>query len=103
MHDFEHRTTKIRAPRTNGFVERMNRTLLDEHFRIKGRENWYESADQIQADLNEFLAFYNLKRTHQDYRLKGRTPAQALRDALGRKKSPPIVPKEPTPEVAEAA
>jgi transposase InsO family protein len=103
LHDIEHRTTKVRSPRTNGFVERMNRTLLDEHFRIKGRENWYESADQIQADLDEFLAFYNLKRTHQGYRLKGRTPAQALRDALGRKKLPPIIPKESATEVAEAA
>ncbi len=77
--------------------------LLDEHLHIKARENWYESAEQIQADLDEFLAFYNLKRTHQGYRLKGRTPAQALRDALGRKKLPPIVQQEPTPEVAEEA
>lgn len=27
-----------------------------------------------------FLEFYNLKRSHQGYRLKGRTPAQALRE-----------------------
>ena len=26
----KHHTTKVRSPRTNGFVERMNRTLLDE-------------------------------------------------------------------------
>ena len=39
MHDIEHRTTKVRSPRTNGFVERMNRTLLDECFRIKGRSH----------------------------------------------------------------
>ena len=102
LHDIEHRTTKVRSPRTNGFVERMNRTLLDEHFRIKGREKRYESAEKIQADLDEFLEFYNLKRSHQGYRLKGRTPAQALRDALSRKKLPPIVPKEPAKDLAEA-
>jgi transposase InsO family protein len=94
LHDIEHRTTKIRSPQTNGFVERMNRTLLDEHFRIKGREQWYESAEEIQRDLDAFLEFYNLKRSHQGYRLKGRTPAQALREALGRKRLPPIIPKE---------
>ena len=33
MEDIEHRNTKVRTPRTNGFVERMNRTLLDECFR----------------------------------------------------------------------
>lgn len=27
MDGIEHRTTKIRSPRTNGFDERMNRTL----------------------------------------------------------------------------
>lgn len=32
MEDFEHRTTKVRSPRTNGLVERMNRTLFDECF-----------------------------------------------------------------------
>ncbi|MEM8962433.1 MAG: hypothetical protein AAGD38_13200 [Acidobacteriota bacterium] len=30
LFDIEHRTTKIRSPRTNGFVDCMNRTLLDE-------------------------------------------------------------------------
>ena len=29
------------------------------------------------------MAFYDLERSHQGYRLNGRTPAQALRDALG--------------------
>jgi hypothetical protein len=33
----------------------MNRPLLDDNLRIKGRENWYESADQMQADLDELL------------------------------------------------
>ncbi len=103
LYDIEHRTTKVRSPRTNGFVERMNRTLLDEHFWIKGREKWCEGIDQVQADLDEFLTFYNLKRTHQGYRLKGLTPAHALREALGRKKLPPIVPKDPALEVAKAA
>jgi len=103
LHDIEHRTTKVRCPRTNGFVERMNKTLLDEHFRIKGREKWYESVEELQADLDVFLEFYNLKRTHQGYRLKGRTPAQALREALGRKRLPPMLPKEEEPAAQEAA
>jgi hypothetical protein len=45
----------------------------------------------------------NLKCTHQGYLLKGQTPAQALRDELLRTELPPIVPKEPATEVAEAA
>jgi transposase InsO family protein len=103
LHDIEHRTTKIRSPRTNGFVERMNRTLLDECFRIAGRQTWYLSPEEIRRNLDKFLEFYNLRRSHQGYRLKGRTPAQALREALGRKKLPPIVPKDDTDVEKEAA
>lgn len=103
LHDIEHRRTRIRSPRTNGFVERMNRTLLDECFRIKGRTTWYTSPDEIQRDLDEYLSFYNLKRSHQGCRLKGRTPAQALREALGRKRLPAIVPKNDQEGMKQAA
>lgn len=57
MHDIEHRTTRIRTPRTNGFVERMNRTLLDECFRVAGRQTWYIQPDEIQRDLDETVNF----------------------------------------------
>jgi len=87
----EHRTTKVRSPRTNGFVERMNRTLLDECFRVAGRNTWYTEVAEIQHDLDAFLDEYNLRRTHQGYRLQGRTPAQALRDALGVDQLPPFI------------
>ena len=83
IENIEHRNTRVRTPRTNGFVERMNRTLLDECFRVKGRENWYIAIDEIQRDLDVFMTYYNLERTHQGYRLNGRTPAGALREALG--------------------
>jgi hypothetical protein len=83
IEDIDHRNTKVRSPRTNGFVERMNRTLLDECFRVKGRQTFYLSIAEIQRDLEAFMSFYNLERSHQGYRLNGRTPAQALREALG--------------------
>ena len=92
MEGIEHRTTRIATPRTNGFVERMNRTLLDECFRVAGRQTWYITPDEIQRDLDVFLRYYNLERSHQGYRLKGRTPAQALREALNVETLPPIVP-----------
>ena len=82
MEGIEHRTTRVHTPRTNGFVERMNRTLLDECFRVAGRTTWYLEPAEIQRDLDVFLKHYNLRRSHQGYRLGGRTPAQALREAL---------------------
>jgi transposase InsO family protein len=97
MEDIEHRTTRVRSPRTNGFVERMNRTLLDECFRVKGRTEWYLMPAEIQRDLDAYLEEYNLRRTHQGYRVQGRTPAQALRDALGVEELPPFVLAEEEP------
>jgi hypothetical protein len=40
----------------------------------------------------------NLERSHQGYRLRGRTPAQALIEALGVTELPDIVPPEEVTE-----
>ena len=61
----------------------MNRTLLDEYFRAKGRETFYLSMAEIQRDLDAFMTHYNIERSHQGYRLNGRALAQALCEALG--------------------
>jgi transposase InsO family protein len=102
MEAIEHRTTKVRSPRTNGFVERMNRTLLDECFRVAGRTTWYVEVAEIQRDLDRFLEYYNLQRSHQGYRLHGRTPAQALREALNVEELPAFIQEETTTENAAA-
>jgi transposase InsO family protein len=91
MEGIDHRNTKVRTPQTNGFVERLNRTLLDECFRVNGRTTWYITPEEIQRDLDVFLQYYNQERSHQGYRLNGRTPAQALREALGIDDLPPFV------------
>jgi transposase InsO family protein len=82
----KHRTTKVRSPRTNGFVERMNRTLLDECFRVQGRTKWYTTPDELQADLDTFMAFYNFPSTPTLSKPISRLGAQGLSSAI------PIVP-----------
>jgi len=74
LEEIEHRTTKVRRPQSNGFVERLHRTLLDEHFRITGRTKFYESIDEMQTDLDVYLYHYNNERAHQGRNMKGRTP-----------------------------
>jgi transposase InsO family protein len=85
LEGIEHRTTKVRRPQSNGFVERLHRTLLDEHFRIKGREKWYESVDEMQKDLDSYLHHYNHERAHQGRGMEGRTPYQAFLDGILKK------------------
>lgn len=90
LEDIEHRTTKVRRPQSNGFVERLHRTLLDEHFRIMGRTKWYEGIDEMQIDLDAFLESYNTKRPHQGRGMKGRTPLTVFIAALPKEVAKPV-------------
>lgn len=74
LEDIEHRTTRVARPQSNGFVERLHKTILDEHFRIAGRTKWYDSVDEMQKDLDQFLITYNTRRPHQGRNMLGRTP-----------------------------
>jgi len=71
----EHRRTKPRHAWTNGFVERLQGTILSELWRVAFRRTYYTSVAQLERDLQAYLRFYNRERPHQGYRLQGRTPA----------------------------
>ena len=78
LNDIEHRTTRVATPRTNGFVERFNRTVLDEFFRTAFRKKLYESVDALQKDLDAWLHQYNHERPHRGYRNQGRRPMETF-------------------------
>lgn len=77
-----HKTTRVGRPQSNGIVERLHRTLLDEHLRIEGRTVWHESLDTMQEALDGYLRRYNHERPHQGRGMNGRTPYQAFVDGL---------------------
>ena len=79
LNGIEHRRTKVRSPKTNGFVERFNGTVLDEFFRLKMREMFYESVEALQADLDAWLVHYNTERPHLGYRNQGRRPIETVK------------------------
>ena len=79
LNDIEHRKTKIKSPRTNGFVERFNRTALDEFFRKIFREKYYESVEALQKELDAWLKYYNYERPHQGYRNLGKRPFDTVK------------------------
>lgn len=80
LNDIEHRRTKVATPRTNGFVERFNRTILDEFFREAFRKKFYASVDELQKDLDQWLHHYNHERTHRGYRNKGKRPIETIEE-----------------------
>ena len=80
LNDIEHRRTKVKNPRTNGFVERFNRTALDEFFRQAFRKKFYESVEVLQADFDKWLRYYNTERPHQGYRNMGKRPIDTIKE-----------------------
>lgn len=74
--------TKPRHAWTNGFVERLQKTILHEHWRIAFRRQYFTSRRSLQGTLDRFLLFYNHERTHRGYRLNGRTPATVFKGAV---------------------
>lgn len=82
LNDIEHRKTRVGSPKTNGFVERFNRTVLDEFFRPALRTRFYNSLEQLQQDLDEWLKHYNYKRPHRGYRNRGKRPIDTVKEYL---------------------
>lgn len=73
-----HTRTKPRHAFTNGFVERLQQTILHEHWRIEFRRRYFTRLRHLEASLQSYLRFYNYERTHHGYRTQGRTPASIV-------------------------
>jgi transposase InsO family protein len=82
LSDIEHRRTKVATPRTNGFVERFNRTIFEEFFRTQMRGKFYESVEALQTDLDIWLRYYNEERPHRGYRNMGKRPIDTVNEYL---------------------
>ena len=103
LEEIEHRTTKVGRPRSNGFIERFHRTLMEEHLRIKGRTTWYETPEEMQNDLDGYLETCNTRRPHRGRGMKGRTPCQVFKAGIPAKPSDRNPKKSAGKEVQPAA
>ena len=82
IENIDHTRTKARSPQTNGICERFHKTLLDEFYRVAFRKKLYRRLDELQADLDAWLAEYNQARPHQGRWCYGKTPMQTFIDTL---------------------
>jgi transposase InsO family protein len=78
LNDIEHTKTKVRHPQTNGICERFHKSILQEFYQIAFRKKLYLSLEELQADLDIWIDYYNRERTHQGKMCCGRTPMQTL-------------------------
>ncbi len=88
LNDIEHRKTRLGSPRTNGFVERFNGTVLEAFFRPTMRSQLYESVEALQADLDAWLHHYRPRAAAPRLPKPGPPPRgdrRALRQPVARK------------------
>lgn len=78
LNDIDHTRTKVKHPQTNGICERFHQTVQNEFYRITFRKRIYATLDELQADLDAWLLYYNERRTHQGKRCLGQTPRQTF-------------------------
>lgn len=77
-----HTITKPAHPWTNGYAERLNRTIWDEFYLCR-LSRGFENIDEVQKELDIFMREYNFKRIHTGYKLKNQNyqyPYQAFFD-----------------------
>ena len=82
INDIDHTKTKVKSPQTNGICERFHKTILQEFYQITFRKKLYESLEQLQADLDAWMRYYNEDRTHQGKMCCGRTPVETFADGM---------------------
>jgi transposase InsO family protein len=82
IEDIDHSKTKARSPKTNGICERFHRTLKDEFYEIAFRKKIYNTLEELQIDLDEYLRKYNNQRPHSGKFCYGKTPMQTFRDSV---------------------
>jgi len=65
-------------PTTNGAVERVQRTILEECWRPSFARSLVPKLNGLSRDLESYLRFYNEERAHTGRLTQGRTPLQVL-------------------------
>ena len=82
IEDIDHSQTKARHPQTNGICERFHRTIQEEFYQVAFRKKLYHPIEELQTDLDDWLAEYNRTRPHSGKYCYGKTPMQTFLDSV---------------------
>ncbi len=63
------------------------------------RKRIYAALKELQADLDEWLLYYNVRRTHQGKRCQGRTTMQTFEEGKTVARSKRLEPMPPPPRM----
>ena len=81
------RFIKAGRPNSNGCVERLQLTILEECWRPSFARSLAPRMTALQRDLDEYLHDYNFDRAHTGRLTKGRLPADIV---FGARKTSPV-------------
>jgi transposase InsO family protein len=73
-----HRLIRAGRPTSNGAVERVQRTILEECWRPSFARSLVPKLTALRRDLEDYLDYYNFDRAHTGRHTQGRTPAQVI-------------------------
>lgn len=82
MEDIDHSRTKANHPQTNGICERFHKTMKNEFYDIAFRKKIYASLEELQLDVDLWIAKYNQQRPHSGKYCYGKTPMQTFLEAI---------------------
>lgn len=81
IEDIDHTKTKAKSPQTNGICERFHRTMQEEFYAVAFRKKLYNTLEELQSDINQWIDFYNTERPHSGRYCYGKTPMQTFEDS----------------------
>ena len=72
------RRIKAGRPTSNGCVERVQQTILEECWRPSFARSLVPKITALRRDLDEYLTYYNTDRAHTGRHTRGRVPAEIV-------------------------
>ena len=106
MENIDHSRTKANHPQTNGMCERFHKTMKNEFYDIAFRKKIYQSLEELQLDVDHWIATYNEQRPHSGKHCYGKTPMQTFQEAkklAAEKTIPDAKPSDSTTNLTIAA
>jgi transposase InsO family protein len=74
----EQRRIRAGRPQTNGHVERLQQTILEECWRPAFARSLVPKLTALERDLKQYLAYYNFDRAHTGRLTRGRVPGEIV-------------------------